>query len=66
MINEPIPKSELPATGGGFLSFATLVNVLASATKTNENWMRSHYFSYAEDHDKVWVIALFSGRRPKE
>ncbi|HNP22315.1 MAG TPA: ATP-dependent DNA ligase [Panacibacter sp.] len=66
MINEPIPKSELPATGGGFLSFATLVNVLASATKTNEKLdALTHYFSYAEDHDKVWVIALFSGRRPK-
>jgi DNA ligase-1 len=46
--------------------FAQLVNVLGTSTKTNERLEAlSHYFSTANDKDKVWVIALFSGRRPK-
>jgi len=46
--------------------FAQLVNTLGTSTKTNERLEAlSHYFSTANDKDKVWVIALFSGRRPK-
>lgn len=46
--------------------FAALVNVLGTSTKTNEKLdALSHYFATADDKDKVWVIALFSGRRPK-
>jgi DNA ligase 1 len=46
--------------------FAQLVNILGTSTKTNERLEAlSHYFSTADDKDKVWVIALFSGRRPK-
>ena len=46
--------------------FATLITKLGTSTKTNEKLdALSHYFSTANDADKVWVIALFSGRRPK-
>ena len=46
--------------------FATLITRLGTSTKTNEKLEAlSHYFATADDADKVWVIALFSGRRPK-
>ena len=46
--------------------FAELVKILGTTTKTNEKLEAlSAYFSAATDKDKVWVIALFSGRRPK-
>jgi DNA ligase 1 len=46
--------------------FAQLVNTLATSTKTNEKLSAlTDYFMTANNKDKVWVIALFSGRRPK-
>src|SRR5215467_4649017 len=46
--------------------FADLVIKLGSSTKTNEKLdALSDYFQNADDKDKVWVIAIFSGRRPK-
>lgn len=55
-----------PTQQGGMKLFADLVNVLGSSTKTNDKLKAlSHYFTVADDRDKVWVIALFSGRRPK-
>ena len=46
--------------------FASLIRELGTSTKTNEKLdALSHYFATADDADKVWVIALFSGRRPK-
>ena len=46
--------------------FAELVNVLGTSTKTNDRLdALSEYFATANDKDKVWVIAIFSGRRPK-
>ena len=46
--------------------FADLVTRLGTSTKTNEKLdALSEYFSSANDKDKVWVIAIFSGRRPK-
>jgi DNA ligase-1 len=46
--------------------FAALITKLGTSTKTNEKLEAlSHYFATANDADKVWVIALFSGRRPK-
>jgi len=46
--------------------FAELVKILGTTTKTNEKLEAlSGYFLSAPDKDKVWVIALFSGRRPK-
>src|SRR5258706_8545230 len=46
--------------------FADLVTNLGTSTKTNEKLdALSEYFATANDKDKVWVIAIFSGRRPK-
>jgi DNA ligase-1 len=46
--------------------FAELVNILGTSTKTNDKLSAlSDYFAVANSKDKVWVIALFSGRRPK-
>jgi len=46
--------------------FADLVTILGTSTKTNEKLgALSEYFATASDKDKVWVIAIFSGRRPK-
>ena len=46
--------------------FATLVNILGTSTKTNDKLQAlQEYFAEAADKDKVWVIAIFSGRRPK-
>src|SRR5258706_7181578 len=46
--------------------FAELVNILGTSTKTNDKLdALSEYFATANDKDKVWVIAIFSGRRPK-
>ncbi len=50
----------------GLRAFAALVNVLGTSTKTNDKLNAlSEYFLSADDKDKVWVIALFSGRRPR-
>lgn len=47
-------------------AFAELVVKLGTTTKTNEKQEALvAYFSVADSKDKVWVIALFSGRRPK-
>jgi DNA ligase-1 len=46
--------------------FAELVKVIGSSTKTNDKLAAlSYYFASANDADKVWVIAIFSGRRPR-
>ena len=46
--------------------FAQLVNILSTSTKTNAKLQAlQDYFIHAPDKDKVWVIAIFSGRRPK-
>lgn len=46
--------------------FAELVSKLGTSTKTNDKLEAlAEYFTFANDKDKVWVIALFSGRRPK-
>jgi DNA ligase-1 len=46
--------------------FAELVNLLGASTKTNEKLdALAHYFATADEQDKLWVIAIFSGRRPK-
>src|SRR5262245_26973529 len=50
----------------GMKRFADLVVQLGSSTKTNDKLdALADYFSHAYSRDKVWVIALFSGRRPK-
>ena len=46
--------------------FADLITELSSSTKTNDKLdSLAAYFASAPDKDRVWVIALFSGRRPK-
>src|SRR6185437_3514749 len=51
---------------GGMRRFAALAIKLGTSTKTNDKLEAlEEYFTDAEDADKVWVIALFSGRRPK-
>lgn len=46
--------------------FAALVYQLGTSTKTNDKLLAlQDYFAVATDADKVWVIAIFSGRRPK-
>ncbi|MFL5741040.1 MAG: ATP-dependent DNA ligase [Flavisolibacter sp.] len=48
------------------LAFAELVLQLGSSTRTNDKLdALVEYFSHAEDKEKVWVIAIFSGRRPR-
>ena len=50
----------------GMRLFAELVAKLGTSMKTNDRLeLLERYFSQAGDPDKVWVIALFSGRRPK-
>jgi DNA ligase 1 len=51
---------------GGMRRFAELAVRLGTSTKTNDRLEAlEKYFTEAEDADKVWMIALFSGRRPK-
>lgn len=55
----------LPGIGGMQL-FAQLVQQLGMSTKTNDKLEALvNYFTHADAKDKVWVIALFSGRRPR-
>jgi DNA ligase-1 len=52
--------------GLGMALFSELVTFLGASTKTLEKQDELiNYFSLANDKDKVWVIALFSGRRPR-
>ena len=61
----------MPATAthiktGGMQQFSKLVQRLGTSTKTNDKLEAlGDYFQQADDKDKVWVIALFSGRRPR-
>ena len=51
---------------GGMKQFALLVSTLGTSTKTSDKLQAlQDYFSVAPDKDKIWVIAIFSGRRPK-
>src|SRR5258708_7055023 len=52
--------------GGGMRLFAELFVLLGASTKTNDKLdALTDYFAGTGDRDKVWVIALFSGRKPK-
>ncbi|MEP6514422.1 MAG: cisplatin damage response ATP-dependent DNA ligase, partial [Parafilimonas sp.] len=60
-VTTPSPKGK-----HGMGLFSELVTLLGSSTKTNEKLdALINYFSLADDKDRVWVIALFSGRRPR-
>src|SRR5688572_6491390 len=46
--------------------FADLIAQLGTSSKTNDKLEALiRYFSEADKKDRVWVIALFSGRRPR-
>ncbi len=46
--------------------FAALFTAIDQTTKTSlKTRALAHYFTHAPDSDKLWTIALFSGRRPK-
>ncbi|MGQ7855860.1 ATP-dependent DNA ligase [Pedobacter sp. WC2501] len=46
--------------------FAQLIQELELSNKTNDKISALvNYFNYADDKDKVWVIALFTGKKPK-
>ncbi len=66
-LDENIVNESLADLGkGGMALFAELVNILGTSTKTNDKLHAlSNYFATANDKDKVWVIALFTGRRPR-
>lgn len=50
----------------GLQHFASLVNELDQSTSTTHKLNAlTDYFTTANNTDKVWVIALFSGRKPK-
>ncbi len=60
---DPNPKENIIS---GLELFAQLVTELSSSTKTNDKLQSLvSYFAMAPDVDKVWVIAIFSGRRPR-
>ena len=59
-------KISLEPVKTGLSLFAALIDQLNSSTKTNDKLHALiNYFSIASSEDKVWVIAIFSGRRPK-
>jgi len=65
MTNE-VNDMESSSSPSGVGGFADLVKVLGTSTKTTDKLAALvQYFSTADDKDKVWVIALFSGRKPK-
>ena len=61
-----INEESIALQSGGLAMFAALVIQISSSTKTNDKLdALAEYFTVADDKDKVWVIAIFSGRRPK-
>ena len=47
-------------------NFATLINALESTNKTNAKIdAMVQYLEKAPDRDRLWFIALFTGKRPK-
>ncbi len=62
----PILSSLIDPEFSGLELFAQLVTELSTSTKTNDKLQSLvDYFATAPDDDKVWVIAIFSGRRPR-
>jgi DNA ligase 1 len=61
-----IISTEQTSANGGMKLFGGLVKRLSTSTKTNDKLdALVDYFLHADDKDKVWMIALFSGRRPR-
>ena len=50
----------------GLKLFAEMVSEISTSTKTNDKLQSLiNYFGTAPGADKVWIIAIFSGRRPR-
>ncbi len=50
----------------GFSRFAALVQAIAFTSKTNEKTiLLTDYLRTANESDKLWLLALFTGRQPK-
>jgi DNA ligase-1 len=65
-MEDHIHKTDRQQPSGSMQSFAQLIFRLGTSTKTNEKLQALvEYFSHGDAKDKVWVIALFSGRRPR-
>ena len=65
-VSGQITEESMVAQTRGLAMFAALVVKVSGSTKTNDKLEALvEYFILAEDKDKVWVIAIFSGRRPK-
>ncbi|MEO8853166.1 MAG: ATP-dependent DNA ligase, partial [Ginsengibacter sp.] len=65
-MNVNVEIENKPSETSGLQLFAELVTELSSSTKTNDKLQNLvDYFATAPDADKVWVIAIFSGRRPR-
>ncbi len=61
-----VPVNIDKANESGLSQFASLVQVIGTSTKTGDKLAAlQNYFAVADDKDKVWVIAIFSGRRPR-
>ena len=59
-------QDDITICESGMSLFSKLVTTLGNTTKTNEKLQALvDYFSVADSRDKVWVIALFTGRKPK-
>lgn len=55
-----------PKNKDGMRQFANLVHTLGTSTKTTDKLTALiRYFDTAAEEDAIWVIALFTGRRPK-
>ena len=69
MHNESLKEgtTEMVNQVDGMSLFAELVSNIGKSTKTNAKLeaLVNYFSSHAEEKDKVWVIALFTGRRPK-
>ncbi len=62
----PVLSTLIDPEFSGLQLFAQLVTELSTSTKTNDKLQSLvDYFATAPDDDKVWVIAIFSGRRPR-
>ncbi|MEP6951833.1 MAG: ATP-dependent DNA ligase [Ginsengibacter sp.] len=66
IIHRPSSQGKDTMLLSGLELFAGLISELNSSTKTNDKLQSLvDYFATAPDQDKVWVIAIFSGRRPR-
>ncbi|MEO5998054.1 MAG: ATP-dependent DNA ligase [Chitinophagaceae bacterium] len=67
-VSDTVSSSMAPSFSekDGMELFADLVAEISATTKTNDKLdALVNYFAVAPEKDKIWVIALFSGRRPK-